>query len=163
MTFRKRAAWVTAALALSTCLTVLLWVLHTGDGIAAPVALLALGVGAPLLVAGYVGYVSRRVAGVVLSAAGAVLLLVGVGLPQQVLRPCLGCLCTPPEQYVYWQHVRAEIAFSSPLGLGPAIRVTAEPADCLCGCPWYYLPLAPLLGGYGLLLLALRIRSPREA
>ncbi len=143
---RKQVVGVYAVLTFGICLTVLTYVL---SGLI-PFIGLFLGLGSLLVAAGFVGYVSGRWA---LSVGGFLLLFLST-VPPPFIGGCLGCVCDIPENYVYWQHVRADFTFSSPLGLGPATRVTAEPAGCICGCPYYYLPLIPLFGGYGLLLLA---------
>ncbi len=111
---------------------------------------LFLGLGSLLVAAGFVGYVSGRWA---LSVGGFLFLFLST-VPPPFIGGCLGCAYDIPENYVYWQHIRVDFTFSSPLGLGPATRMTAEPAGCICGCPYYYLPLIPVFGGYGLLLLA---------
>jgi len=141
---RRRAAEVSAILALGICLIILTDVLP----VPFPLIGFVFGVGILLTAAGFVGYVTQRWA---LSVSGFLLLFLST-VPLQFVGGCLGCACHIPENYVYWQHIRAEFTFSSPIG--PVVGVTAEPVGCICGCPYYYLPLLPLLGGYGALLLA---------
>ncbi len=142
---RGRAAGVCAGLTVGLCLTVLPSVLS------GPFVGSFLGLGCLLVVTGGVGYVSGSWA---LSVGGFLLLFLSAFPLSPFIGGCLGCACDIPENYVYWKHIRIDFSVASPAGLGPAARITADPANCICGCPYYYLPLVPLFGGYVLVLLA---------
>jgi energy-coupling factor transporter transmembrane protein EcfT len=155
-TGRRPFLRLTGALFAITCLAA---VVSSLDSPLATVLLFP-GVGFTLLVvAGVTAHATGRW---FLGAVGFVLLFVGLA-PLGNIGGCAGCACEIPAGYEYWRHLRAGFTFTSPIGLGPAVRVTGEPVGCLCGCPYYYLPIGPIFAGHGALVLAVLLDYPRES